>query len=289
MLIEQRGDSPLKRDALFQSIAARTRNRLVINAFARVDRKIFAPSGHPHVYEDRTIQLGDGSSISQPTLVAEMMDWSALTGRGTVLEIGTGSGYQAALLACCTDQVYTVEYNPVLASSARQKLAEAGFSNVSVIEGDGILGLPDREPFDAIIVTAGLREAPRDLLFQLNGEFGRFIAPVGQEDPDFQDLLILTRLNGKHSTMLGSPVQFHPLMSQQKGGWTREQIAEAVREKRDFVAKIMEESGLTQEAVQRRILFILGKPVPIDLLPEIYPLKQLRLLKARLGKYQNQS
>ncbi|MDP3955315.1 MAG: protein-L-isoaspartate O-methyltransferase, partial [bacterium] len=189
----------------------------------------------------------------------EMIDWLALTGTERVLEIGTGSGCNAALLSCCAEKVYTVEYNHSLASSAREKLKEKGFENVDVVEGDGILGLPDEKPFDAIIVTAGLREIPKNLADQLNPHFGRMIAPVG-EDPSHQNLVIITRIEGEFYVFKDKPVSFHPLMSEHRGGWTRESIDELKRNKTDFVIKMVEDCGRSEEELQEKITNICGKP-----------------------------
>ena len=261
-------DSVEARDALMFQILSHLRNKAVMNAFDQVDRKDFVPPGSEELaYKNEIIQLGDGSSISQPTLVAEMLDLSALTGEEIVLEVGTCSGYSAAVTSCCAKKVYTIEHDPELAKGARERLGNLGYENVEVVEGDGALGLPDKGPFDSIIVTAGLKGDPRNLetyrsfLNQLNPVFGRLVVPVGT-DPKHQYLTVVTAINGSVGIARGERVTFVPLMSDQKGGWTKEEINKVTQHKLDIINSIMEKHNLSFEEVKKGMGKILDLPFP---------------------------
>lgn len=155
----------------------------VLEAMRKVPRERFIPTGSRNrSYEDGPVPIGYGQTISQPYIVAYMTDLLILDGSERVLEIGTGSGYQTALLAETAAWVYTVEFIPELAEQAQKLLAEElGYRNISFKIGDGRLGWPERAPFDRIIVTAAPEIFPRDLFSQLE-EGGIAVAPVGAGD-----------------------------------------------------------------------------------------------------------
>ena len=164
----------------------------VMDAMQRVHREDFVPENMRHAsYHDRALPIACGQTISQPFIVALMTDLLELDRDSIVLEIGTGSGYQAAILSLLARKVYSVERIPELAQSAARTLAELGYDNVEVRCSDGYLGWPEQAPFDAIIVTAAAAEVPPALLEQLKPG-GRMAIPVGMPGMH-QDLLLLTR------------------------------------------------------------------------------------------------
>ena len=164
----------------------------VLDAMRRVPRETFvAIDDRLHAYEDRPLSIGAGQTISQPYIVAFMIEALQLTGGEKVLEIGGGSGYAAAVLASIAERVYTVERIPELAQLARSNLAAAGILNVTVRSADGTQGWPEEAPFDAILVSAGAPEIPRPLLDQM-AIGARMVVPVG-DDPTAQELLRVVR------------------------------------------------------------------------------------------------
>jgi len=166
------------------------RDSLVLAALAKVPRHLFVPEGlRAHAYADEPLPIGHGQTISQPFIVAYMTETLALRGGEKVLEIGTGSGYQTAVLAEIAGQVFTVEIVEPLALRARAVLDELGYTNVHARVGDGAAGWPEEGPFDAIIVTAAAPVHPAALEQQL-AEGGRMIVPVGT---DLQDLYLVRR------------------------------------------------------------------------------------------------
>lgn len=182
----------------------------VLNAFKKVDRKLFVPKEWvDQAYSDSAIPLDGNSSISQPTLVAQMIDLLDLTGEEHVLEIGTASGYSAAILSLCCKKVDTIEIDSKLAKTAIKRLES--FGNISVHIGDGSLGLPQEAPFDAILVTAAAKEVPQALIDQLK-EGGRIVIPIQMEEPDMQELFICLKLNNKLIKKPIIPVRFVPLV-----------------------------------------------------------------------------
>jgi len=189
---------------------------LVGTAFKKVDRKLFVPKQHAGLaHADIPIPLDGNSSISQPSLVAEMIDLLELTGREHVLEIGTASGYSAAILSYCCAGVETIEINPGLAKTAKARLKSLGFKNITVHTGDGTLGLPARAPFDAIVVTAAVEQIPGALIEQLkNG--GRIVVPVGGiRESDMQQLIVGIKKGDKLITKSVNTVKFVPLVSRE--------------------------------------------------------------------------
>jgi protein-L-isoaspartate(D-aspartate) O-methyltransferase len=160
------------------------------------------------------LPLGEAETISQPYIVALMTEAAAVQPGDKALEVGTGSGYQAAILAYLGARVYTIERNAALAKSARERLAGLGDDGVEVIVGDGSEGYPPAAPYDIILVTAAAPLVPPALLEQL-AEGGRLVIPVG--DLHYQDLLLLVKEAGQVKTRLLDPCQFVPLLG--KAGW----------------------------------------------------------------------
>jgi protein-L-isoaspartate(D-aspartate) O-methyltransferase len=154
------------------------RDERVLAALAKVPRELFVPENlRRHAYADRALPIGSGQTISQPFMVATMLEALGLDG-GRALDVGTGSGYQAALLAELADEVVTIERIPELAEEARRTLERAGYARVDVRVGDGTLGVPERAPFDGIVVAAAAPAAPDTLYGQL-APGGRLVVPVG--------------------------------------------------------------------------------------------------------------
>jgi protein-L-isoaspartate(D-aspartate) O-methyltransferase len=187
---------------------------LVNKAFNKVDRKLFAPKEYVGLaYSDTPIPLDGDSLISQPPLVAEMIELLELTGREHVLEIGTASGYSAAILSYCCKKVETMEINPNLAKKAKARLKMLGYDNIAVHTGNGALGLSAEAPFDAIVVTAAAEKIPAALIEQLkNG--GRIVIPVGGiNESDTQQLILGIKKGNKLITKSVGTVKFVPLVS----------------------------------------------------------------------------
>ena len=195
------------------------RNPRVLEAMALVPREAFLPEElREAAYDDSPLPIEDGQTISQPFIVALMLEAAEISEHDSVLEIGTGSGYAAAVIARLAGRVVSVERHPSLAQSARARLEALGFDNVEVRLGDGTLGAPDAAPFDAIIVAAGGPEPPAALMAQL-APTGRLVMPVGEERRR-QSLMKLTcTASGFRSEDLG-PVLFVPLVGAQ--GWAAE-------------------------------------------------------------------
>jgi protein-L-isoaspartate(D-aspartate) O-methyltransferase len=169
-----------RRDMVESQLRARgIRDERVLAAMSHVARQEFVPvEFRDQVYEDHPIPIGEGQTVSQPYIVAIMLQSLALNPSDTVLEIGTGSGYQTALLAELTAQVYSVERHASLARTAETTLRRLGYGNVEVLVGDGSNGLPGHAPFDAIVVSAAAPQIPPPLLEQLR-DGGRMVIPVG--------------------------------------------------------------------------------------------------------------
>jgi protein-L-isoaspartate(D-aspartate) O-methyltransferase len=183
----------------------------VLDAMLRVPRHEFvAASNRAQAYEDHPLPIGDGQTISQPYVVALMLESLHVTATDTVLEVGTGSGYATTLLSELAANVFSIERHASLAENARAVLASLGYTNVRVFTGDGTLGLPDYAPFDAILVSAASFDIPPALLAQLR-EAGRLIIPVGP--PDSQQLHLIRIINGQPVVSLLDAVRFVPLIS----------------------------------------------------------------------------
>lgn len=186
----------------------------VLAAMQAVPRHVFVPAGLQELaYEDRALPIPSGQTISQPYTVAFMCQALQLRGDEIVLEIGTGSGYGAAVLSQLAREVYSVERIPELAAAARSRLESVGCDNVTVVCGDGSLGLPDQAPFDAIVVTAGADTFPQPLGDQL-ADGGRLVLPIGSRER--QTMCRYTRDGSTlHSEALGEFV-FVPLITGQR-------------------------------------------------------------------------
>jgi len=182
----------------------------VLAAMARVRRELFVPPDQrPFAYEDRPLPIGYGQTISQPYIVALMTELLAPGKKDRVLEVGTGSGYQAAILGRLAGSVYSLEIVPELARSAALVLRTKGFRNVRVREGDGYNGWPAFAPYDKILLTAAPPEIPEELLAELRPG-GRLVAPVGA---DAQNLVVVDKaLDGKTQTRTVIPVRFVPMV-----------------------------------------------------------------------------
>lgn len=181
----------------------------VLNAMRVVPRHMFVPNHQvPFAYDDRPLSIGNNQTISQPYIVGFMTETINPNKDDKVLEIGTGSGYQAAILAEIVDEVYTIEIIPELAENARKTFEKLGYDNIHARAGDGYAGWPSEAPFDAIIVTAAPEEVPPPLIEQLR-EGGRMIIPVG---PIYrvQSLQLLTKKDGKLKVKDLLPVRFVP-------------------------------------------------------------------------------
>lgn len=183
----------------------------VLDAMARVPRHEFAPEAYRHqAYEDHPLPIGEGQTISQPYIVALMLEALALSPTDRVLEVGTGSGYVTALLAELAARVFSIERHALLADSARDLLARLGYTNANVIVGDGSEGFAEAAPYDAIIVSAATGEIPYALLAEM-AEGGRMIIPVGA--PESQQLQLIRMEDGQPRIALRELCRFVPLVS----------------------------------------------------------------------------
>src|SRR5712691_2148450 len=184
----------------------------VLRAFAETPRHLFVPPAVRHrAYEDAALPIGDGQTISQPYTQARYLEVLRLAGQERVLEIGTGSGYQTALLGALAAQVFSVERVQALAFAAREALRQAGVSNVSVLLGDGTLGWSAYAPYDAILVAAGGPEIPQPLVEQL-APGGRLLIPLGARGA--QTLTLVERVGGDRGGLQQTPLgdaRFVPL------------------------------------------------------------------------------
>lgn len=198
-----------RRDMVERQIIARgITDRNVINAMLKVERHKFVPKNLERLaYDDHPLPIGEGQTISQPYIVALMTENIVLQGEERVLEIGTGSGYQAAILSLIVKEVYTIELLSSLAQSATLRLKNLGYNNVFVKCGDGFRGWPEVSPFDAIIITCAPPEVPKPLIEQL-AEGGRLIVPLGE---DFQMLTLFKKIDGTLEKTEITPVLFVPM------------------------------------------------------------------------------
>ena len=187
------------------------RDERLLSAMAQVPRHDFVePRYREQAYEDHPLPIGAGQTVSQPYIVALMLELLQLEPSSKVLEIGTGSGYQTALLAKLASHVYSVERHPELAREAQGTLSRLGLGNVTLAVGDGSQGLPEHAPFDAIIVSAAAAQIPPPLFEQLR-EGGRMIIPVGPSD--VQELQLVRKREGKPLITVLEGCRFVPLIS----------------------------------------------------------------------------
>jgi protein-L-isoaspartate(D-aspartate) O-methyltransferase len=219
------GDGPsetalaAQREAMVQTIARMTAgarakdvrqiDRAVLDAMRAVPRhRLVPPEEAAHAYENRPLPIGHEQTISQPFIVALMTHVLAPRADHVVLEVGTGSGYQAAVLSRLVRQVYTIEIVPQLARQAADRLSDLGYRNITVRQGDGYAGWPEHAPFDGIIVTAGAERIPEPLLAQLK-RGGRMVIPLGPST-DQQLVLVTKSSEGRISREVLLPVRFVP-------------------------------------------------------------------------------
>lgn len=219
---EEQSDWLRERMVREQLVARDITDARVLKAMRQVPRHRFVPPEESgNAYEDRALPIGYGQTISQPLMVAVMLQDAGLTGTERVLEVGAGSGYQAALLAELAREVVSIERLPDLARRAEQTLQALNYTNVRVVVGDGSEGLEAELPFDRILVAAGAPRVPESLLAQL-APGGRLIIPVGPVDE--QTLLVVSKdLEGRASTHRHGPCAFVPLIGEQ--GWPDHSLA----------------------------------------------------------------
>ncbi len=195
-VVAQEGYTTLRKNMVEQQIQARgVADQATLSAMLNVPRHEFVPEAlRPYAYFDQPLSIGNGQTISQPYIVAFMTEALRLKKSDRVLEIGTGSGYQAAVLAKIVDSVYTIEIVEPLAMAAAKRLKALKYANVLVKSGDGYHGWPQKAPFDAIIVTAGADSIPQPLVDQIE-EGGRMIIPVGPHNGVRQLVLLIKKKN----------------------------------------------------------------------------------------------
>ena len=198
-----------REEMVASQIAARgVQDPATLAAMRQVPRHLFVPeASRAQAYDDHPLSIGHGQTISQPYIVAFMTEAAGLRGGETVLEIGTGSGYQAAVLGRIAARVYTIEIVAPLAQASAELLGRLGYSNVSVRAGDGYQGWPEAAPFDAILVTAAAPRIPEPLKQQLK-DGGRLVLPVGD---DWQELVVVTRRADRFEEKRVLPVRFVPM------------------------------------------------------------------------------
>lgn len=206
-----------------QLVRRNIKDASVLEAMRRVPRHLFIAEESRHLaYWDGPLSIGQGQTISQPYIVAFMTELLHLGGEEKVLEIGCGSGYQAAILSCLARQVITIERHEALAKEAEERLRELGYTNVTVMVGDGTLGVPSEAPFDAILITASAPALPPPLKEQL-ATGGRMVGPVGSAGN--QVLEVLERRTDGWFLEHSIPVMFVPLVGfhgWEEGAWSRD-------------------------------------------------------------------
>jgi len=203
------------RQSLLNSLDREIADNRVVDAMRRVPREAFVPQEQYHAaYDDRPLSIGFGQTISQPFIVALMVQALELRGDEKVLELGTGSGYEAAILAELAQKVVTVECIPELAESAKQVLDKLGYSNIEVHVAGRTLGWPEGAPYDAIVVSAGAPTVPQVLVEQLTWS-GRLVIPVGSRWQ--QELLRVTKLKKRNEIENLGGCYFVPLIGE--GAW----------------------------------------------------------------------
>lgn len=187
----------------------------VLAAMRDVPRHEFVPEAlRDHAYEDHPLPIGAGQTISQPYMVAVMLQHLELVSTDRVLEVGTGSGYATALLSRLCAEVFSVERHAELAASAEATIARLGYTNIKIRVADGRLGWPEYAPFDAILISAAALEIPSILFTQLR-ERGRMIAPIGP--PESQELQLIRKINGETEVQILEGCRFVPLVDSGSG------------------------------------------------------------------------
>ncbi|MGO8792375.1 MAG: protein-L-isoaspartate(D-aspartate) O-methyltransferase [Terriglobia bacterium] len=219
MIVTQQFDMQARHMVETQLRPRGIRDERVLEAMLLVPRHEFVPAASMDAaYDDRPLPIGEHETISQPYIVAAMTQAARVEPGDNALEIGGGSGYQAAILAHLGAAVCTIEINPRLAQETRKRLERLGYTNVEVLAGDGSEGYAARAPYNVVIVSAATPSVSPVLLSQL-AEGGRLVAPVG--NLRYQELLLLCRRGGQITTQHLDPCQFVPLFG--KGGWPEEQ------------------------------------------------------------------
>ncbi len=200
----------MERSDLITELSREIRDELVLEAMASVPRELFVPESlRGHAWDNEPLPIGEGQTISQPFVVARMCELLELTGSELVLDVGTGSGYHAAVLARLSDRVVSIERHRALSEAAELSLTEAGVENVTLVVGDGSLGWPELAPYDAINVAAAGRFGPPPTLIRQLADGGRMVVPGG----GFDQRLMLVRRNGEEVTVEeGERVRFVPLV-----------------------------------------------------------------------------
>jgi protein-L-isoaspartate(D-aspartate) O-methyltransferase len=201
----------LRREMVERQIRRRgVRNPLVLGAMEAVPRHEFVPAAVlQRAYEDSPLAIGEGQTISQPYMVAAMAEALDLAGSQRVLEIGAGSGYQAAVLSLLAREVVAIEFRPLLARAARERLAQLGYSNVRVEIADGSEGWPKAAPYDAILAAAAAPSVPAPLIEQL-AEGGRLVIPIGTRE--HQELHRIRKIDGRIEDLAMFACRFVPLV-----------------------------------------------------------------------------
>jgi protein-L-isoaspartate(D-aspartate) O-methyltransferase len=218
-----RGACPEFEAARREMVARQIRNRgvrdeRVLEAMQAVPRHLFVPDAHvDSAYADEPLPIGEGQTISQPFMVAAMAEALSLAGHERALEVGAGSGYQAAVLSLLAREVIAIETQPTLAASASVRLRALGYANVRVEVGDGSAGWPFAAPYDAILVTAAAPAVPQPLIDQL-AEGGRLVIPVGSSQQ--QELLRIVKRDGRTTEQSLHACRFVPLLG--RYGWRRD-------------------------------------------------------------------
>ncbi len=214
ILMEQNFAFGVQRRAMVEQQLRRrgVHDERVLEAMLKVPRHEFVPPDYRHLaYDDRPLPIGESETISQPYMVAAMTEAARIKPGDSVLEVGTGSGYQAAILAELGGRIVTIERNPVLAANARDRLDRLGYSHVQVVTGDGSLGYPPAAPYHAIVVTAGSPRVPQPLLDQL-ADGGRLVIPIGSLHQ--QMLRLIFKHQGQVAQRDLDACQFVPLVGQ---------------------------------------------------------------------------
>jgi protein-L-isoaspartate(D-aspartate) O-methyltransferase len=217
-MMEEEYFEQFRKKMVEHQIAARgVSGRRVLEAMHRVPRHLFIPESiRDRAYDDSPLPIGDGQTISQPYMVAWMTELLEVEEDDTILEIGTGSGYQAAILCELGKEIFSIEKYSSLAQRAEERLRSLGYDNITIRVGDGTLGWPEEAPFDGIIVTAGAPSIPEPLVEQL-ADGGRLVIPVG---PSGMQMLTLVQREGReYRTREEGTCVFVPLVG--KFGWKR--------------------------------------------------------------------